>query len=179
MNTGVLRRAFHKSSLQRQFRRRPELEPLEQRCLLDAVPILPNLPPAPQLVASTVPANGDLNPYGVAFVPPGFPRGGPLHTGDVLVSNFNNSANQQGTGTTIVDVTAAGTTSVFFQGSPAPGALGLTTALGILKRGFVLVGSVPTLDGTSATIQAPGSLLILDQNGTVVTTLVDSQLLDG
>jgi hypothetical protein len=26
--------------------------------------------------ASTVPANGDLNPYGVAFVPTGFPSGG-------------------------------------------------------------------------------------------------------
>ena len=28
------------------------------------------------LVSSTIPANGDLNPYGVAFVPPGFPGGG-------------------------------------------------------------------------------------------------------
>jgi hypothetical protein len=45
------------------------------------------------LVSSTVPANGDLNPYGVAFVPPGFPAGGPLKPGDVLVSNFNNSKN--------------------------------------------------------------------------------------
>jgi hypothetical protein len=29
------------------------------------------------LVSSTIPGNGDLNPYGVAFVPPGFPAGGP------------------------------------------------------------------------------------------------------
>ena len=35
------------------------------------------------LVSSTIPANGDLNPYGVAFVPPGFPAGGPLKPGDV------------------------------------------------------------------------------------------------
>ena len=27
-------------------------------------------------VATTVPGNGDVNPYGVAFVPPSFPRGG-------------------------------------------------------------------------------------------------------
>jgi hypothetical protein len=27
------------------------------------------------LVSSTIPANGDLNPYGVAFVPAGFPAG--------------------------------------------------------------------------------------------------------
>jgi hypothetical protein len=54
------------------------------------------------LNTSTVPANGDENPYGVAFVPEGFPRGGMIRTGDVLVSNFNNNANIQGTGTTIV-----------------------------------------------------------------------------
>lgn len=37
----------------------------------------------------TIPANGDLNPYGVAFVPARFPRGGRVAAGDVLVSNFN------------------------------------------------------------------------------------------
>jgi hypothetical protein len=126
-----------------------------------------------------VPANGDLNPYGVAFVPEGYNAGGPLHTGDILVSNFNNSSNLQGTGTTIVAINQAGHQSLFFQGSSAPGALGLTTALGVLQRGFVLVGSVPTLDGTSGTVQAPGSLLILDHSGNVVTTLTSSTLLDG
>jgi hypothetical protein len=47
--------------------------------------------------ASTIPSNGDLNPYGVAFVPAGFPSGGKTATGDVLVANFNNSDNLQGT----------------------------------------------------------------------------------
>ena len=47
--------------------------------------------PAPVRPVSTVPANGDQNPYGVAFVPPGFPAGGPLNPGDILVSNFNNA----------------------------------------------------------------------------------------
>src|SRR4029077_8209211 len=56
-------------------------------------------------ILSTVPHNGDLNPYGIAFVPLGFQSGtGPLRPGQVLVSNFNNSANLQGTGTTIVRV---------------------------------------------------------------------------
>ena len=143
-------------------------------------PIVPNLPNGAFQTVTTVPANGDLNPYGVAFVPPGFPTGGTLSPGDVLVSNFNNSANQQGTGTTIVDIAPNGSHSVFFQGSSTPpGQLGLTTALGVLKRGFVIVGSLPTLDGTSGTIQAPGSILILDRNGNVVTTLSDSKLLDG
>ena len=37
---------------------------------------------------STVPGNGDLNPYGIAFVPAGFPAttGSLLEPGDILVS---------------------------------------------------------------------------------------------
>ena len=67
--------------------------------------------PGPVRVLSTVPANGDGNPYGVAFVPLDFPSGGTINPGDVLVSNFNNAptmtgGNLQGTGTTIVDVPA-------------------------------------------------------------------------
>jgi hypothetical protein len=151
---------------------------LEDRCLPDAAPIIPNLPPT-FLSASTVPPNKDVNPYGVAFVPNGFPQGGPLHVGDILVSNFNNRRNSQGTGTTIVDIAPNGQQSVFFKGPSTPGALGLTTALGVLKSGFVIVGSLPTLDGTSSTIQAPGSLLILNSRGKVVMTLSDSALLDG
>ena len=52
-------------------------------------------------MASTVPDNGDVNPYGVAVVPRST---GNLHQGNVLVSNFNDKANVQGTGTTIVQV---------------------------------------------------------------------------
>ncbi|HZC36982.1 MAG TPA: hypothetical protein VE242_15260 [Chthoniobacterales bacterium] len=121
---------------------------------------------------STVPANGDLNPYGVAFVPTEFP-GGVVHPGDILVSNFNNSTNAQGTGTTIVSVSPNGQTSLFFQGTPP---LGLTTALGVLKKGFVIVGNVPTTNGSNP--QA-GSLLVLDYTGKVVATFNDARLLDG
>ena len=55
---------------------------------------------------STVPANGDVNPYGVAVVPR---SSGKLVRGHVLVSNFNNGQNLQGTGTTIVDIRPDGT----------------------------------------------------------------------
>ncbi|HEV2493960.1 MAG TPA: hypothetical protein VG204_12920 [Terriglobia bacterium] len=135
--------------------------------------IISNLPASPTFQPSTVPANGDGNPYGVAFVPPGFPVGGPLSAGDILVSNFNDGANEQGTGSTIVSISPDGAPSLFFQ---AGSELGLTTALGVLRRGFVLVGSVPTSSGT---VVPPGSLLIIDHNGNVVSTLVSSQLLDG
>ena len=121
---------------------------------------------------STVPSNGDGNPYGVAFVPQGF-HGGGLEPGDVLVSNFNSSSGTQGTGMTIVRITPDGKLSTFFQGTPP---IGLTTALGVLRAGFVLVGNVPT-DASGAAEQ--GSLLVIDRHGNLVTTLTDPILLDG
>jgi hypothetical protein len=124
-------------------------------------------------VASTVPANGDLNPYGVAPVPATHGR---LHRGDVLVSNFNSSSNQQGTGTTIVSITPTGAQSVFATlvagqlDGPCPGGVGLTTALSVLSTGWVIVGSLPTTDGTSATTSA-GCLIVLDDHGQAVGTI--------
>src|SRR5258708_1290819 len=115
----------------------------------DAVGFLPD-----QMIVSTVPPNGDVNPYGVAFVPQGFSNGGPLRGGDILVSNFNNNMNLQGTGATIVRVSASGAVSTFFAGPPHPGGtsgLGLSTALAVLREGFVIVGNVPSIDGTCPT----------------------------
>lgn len=63
------------------------------------------LAPNPGPSVSTVPANGDVNPYGVTQVPV---TTGNLVQGDILVSNFNNSANLQGTGTTIMEISPAG-----------------------------------------------------------------------
>jgi len=126
--------------------------------------------PSPVRTVSTVPANGDVNPYGVAFVPRNFETGsGPLKHGDILVSNFNNSANLQGTGTTIVRVPAGGSPSLFFQGKTG---LGLTTALGTLQYGFVVVGNGPTPDGSSASAK-PGSLLVIDNQGKLIQTIAN------
>jgi hypothetical protein len=121
------------------------------------------LPPA-SVTSSTMPPNGDVNPYGVAFVPPGFPAHGTIGPNDLLVANFNNANNLQGTGTTIVKIVPNANPEVFFAG---PAGLGLTTALGVLRAGFVLVGNVPTTDGTFATIQ-PGSLIVLNRTGGIV-----------
>jgi hypothetical protein len=153
-----------------------------------AVPGLPAIAGEPQpflpriIISSTIPANGDLNPYGVAFVPPGFPSGGPLKPGDILVSNFNDKDNVQGTGTTIIKLTPNGLVApavpagqpgnapTFFQGS----GLGLTTGLGVLRRGFVLVGNVPTSMGAGGTLTIqPGSLLILDRTGKQIASLTN------
>jgi hypothetical protein len=127
-------------------------------------------------VASTVPANGDINPYGVARVKHTV---GNLKAGHILVSNFNNSANLQGTGKTIVDVAPDGSVSLFAQLDPnslpglCPGGVGLTTALVALRAGWVIVGSLPTSDGTAATAQA-GCLIVLDSVGNPVETFFGS-----
>lgn len=124
-------------------------------------------------IASTVPANGDVNPYGTAVVAR---DAGKLRRGNVLVSNFNNSQNLQGTGTTLVQISPRGTATLFARIDPAhlpgpcPGGVGLTTALSILPGGWVVVGSLPTADGTSATARA-GCLLVLDSHGKVRETL--------
>jgi hypothetical protein len=120
------------------------------------------------VVASTVPGNGDVNPYGVAVIPRST---GDLVRGNVLVSNFNNKANVQGTGTTIVEVSPSGKTSLFAQidrNLPScPGGVGLTTALAVLRSGWVIVGSLPTQNGA---ISGPGCLIVLDSLGNVQET---------
>ncbi len=129
-------------------------------------------------IASTVPENGDVNPYGVAVVPRTV---GNLTQGNILVSNFNASSNLQGTGTTIVQVTPGGITTLFAQidastlPGPCPGGVGLTTALVVLQRGWVIVGSLPTSDGTSATAKA-GCLIVLNSKGKAVETFSGSRI---
>jgi len=129
---------------------------------------------------STVPANGDLNPYGVAFVPSVFPSGGLLTPGDILVSNFNNSINLQGTGTTIVKIAPNGTQALF---STQGASLGLDTGLAVLKSGLVLVGNVPnnpqTTVGTPTSQNPQGSILVLDKSGNLLQTISDPKRLNG
>jgi len=129
-------------------------------------------------VASTIPANGDVNPYGVAIVPV---TAGRLVAGDVLVSNFNNRNNLQGTGSTIVEISPKGRVTVFAHlvpdhlGGACPGGVGLTTALVSLRSGWVIVGSLPTSDGTSATMQ-PGCLIVVNRWGQAVETISGAPL---
>lgn len=132
--------------------------------------ILPLIPP----VVSTVPSNGDVNPYGVAVVPPRLLGATVIRPGDILVSNFNNSQNLQGTGTTIVRINQQGQQSLFFQSQTT----GLTAALGVLADGIVVVGALPTTDGTSNTIQ-PGSLMFIDPRGNLLGAISQQPLVNG
>jgi hypothetical protein len=143
----------------------------------DGTPFIQGLTPA--TIATTQGPNLDENPYGIVTVPNSI---GSLHRGDILISNFNNSTNTQGTGTTIVQIPPggnsqmAGTASVFAKinasklPGPCPGGVGLTTALAVTRTGFVIVGSLPTTNGQLTTAGA-GCLLVLNSNGKVVETI--------
>ncbi len=139
-----------------------------------------NVVPGP----STVPTNGDVNPYGIVGVPQST---GNLVQGGVLVSNFNDAANAQGTGTTIVQEMPDGSVSQFAQitqaspSGPCPGGIGLTTALSVLPGGWVVVGSLPTTANGSANTGTPqgigaGCLLVLNSTGQLVETWAGGQI---
>jgi hypothetical protein len=121
-------------------------------------------------LGSTVTGNGDLNPYAVVIAPV---SAGKVRAGDVLVTDFNNVSNLQGTGTAIVDYSPTTRQITPFAKLPqhppqCPGGVGLGTAMTMLRSGWVIVGSTPSTDGTTAT-KGPGCLLVLDPNGRLVT----------
>jgi hypothetical protein len=131
-------------------------------------------------IASTVPANGDLNPYGVAVVPE---SSGRLVRGDILVSNFNDRKNVQGTGTTIVEISPTGRRLLFAQlarlpvSEPCPGGVGLTVALGVLPGGWVIAGSLPTNErGDLPRSDPAGCLVVLSDEGVPVETFTGKDL---
>jgi hypothetical protein len=134
-----------------------------------------------EVLGSTVPFNGDVNPYGMAVVAQSRGR---LVAGDVLVSNFNNATNAQGTGTTIVQMTPQGGRSTFARVTSAEvrshctGGVGLTTALAVLHDKWVIVGSLPTSNGMSPTAKA-GCLVILDSDGNLVETINNADGIKG
>jgi len=124
-------------------------------------------------IESTVPENGDLNPYGIAVVRQ---NAGQLIKGNVLISNFNNAGAEQGRGSTIVEISPQGGLSVFAQLTPkslpaeCPGGIGLSTALAILPDNYVVVGSLPSENGQVEKAGA-GCLIVLNSNGKAVSVI--------
>lgn len=119
---------------------------------------------------SMVTDNGDLNPYAIVVAPV---SSGNIQKGDVLVDNFNDISNLQGTGTTIVDYRPSTKHTTLFASLPkkldqCPGGVGLTTAMTMLQSGWVIVGSAPSTDGTTAT-KGDGCLIVLDSKGQMVS----------
>ena len=125
-------------------------------------------------LASTVPDNGDQNPYAIVVAPV---SAGVIQKNDVLVTNFNNKGNLQGLGSTIVAYNPATKKLTTFATLPrdlagCPGGVGLTTAMTMLKSGWVIVGSAPSADGTTKT-KGAGCLIVLDPNGKVASVIAN------
>ena len=124
------------------------------------------------IVTSTVPANGDQNPYAIFIAPV---SAGKIQEGDVLVDNFNDRNNLQGLGSTVVTYRPSTKRLALFAAIPrnlpqCPGGVGLTTAMAMLKSGWVIVGSLPSQDGTTKT-KGEGCLIVLDAQGNVAGTI--------
>jgi hypothetical protein len=122
-------------------------------------------------LTSCVADNGDANPYAVVVAPV---SAGKIQKGDVLVDDFNKVSNLQGTGTTIVDYNPETKKTFQFAEIPArlpqcPSGVGLTTAMTMLKSGWIIVGSTPSVDGTTRT-KGDGNLFVLDSNGGLAAT---------
>lgn len=132
-----------------------------------------------RLITSTVPANGDQNPYAMVMSPV---TSGKLQKGALLVGNFNDKKNLQGTGTTIISYNPATKQTTTFASLPAtlpgcPGGVGLSTAMAVLKSGWVIVGSAPSTDGTTKTLGA-GCLIVLNNHGEVAGTIAGANIAD-
>jgi hypothetical protein len=124
------------------------------------------------VLSTTVPENGDQNPYAIVVAPLSV---GSIQKDDVLITNFNNDGNLQGLGTTIVDYNPTTKKLTTFAALPrdlagCPGGVGLSTAMTMLKAGWVIVGSAPSADGTTGT-RGAGCLIVLDSNGKVAGTI--------
>lgn len=130
-----------------------------------------------KFLTSTIPDNGDVNPYAVIVAPV---SAGVIEKDDVLVDNFNDISNLQGTGTTIIRYRPSTKETKLFAQIPktlkdCPGGVGLTTAMTMLQSGWVIVGSTPSKDGTTAT-KGDGCLLVIDSNGKHVATWAGSTI---
>ncbi|WP_241024529.1 hypothetical protein [Burkholderia sp. Ac-20365] len=128
---------------------------------------------------NTVPDNGDQNPYAIVVAPV---SAGTVKQGDVLVDNFNNAANLQGTGSTIVDYHPDTKQMTLFAKIPrdlkaCPGGVGLSTAMTMLKSGWVIVGSTPSNDGTTGT-KGAGCLVVLDSQGQLASVISSPNIND-
>jgi hypothetical protein len=113
----------------------------------DAAPVLG--PPGhlqDRTVASLIAPNGDRDPFGIAVVPL---TSGNLTAGDLLVAEFSDQYGNAGAGTTILQVDpTTGETSVFFQGAPVAGPVGI--AINPANDGVWVGDYGSAADGTAA-----------------------------
>jgi DNA-binding beta-propeller fold protein YncE len=128
-------------------------------------------------LTTTVLDNGDQNPYAIIVAPV---SAGLIQKDDILIDNFNDLSNLQGLGTSIVDFNPVTKKTTLVAKLPrhlaqCPGGVGLTTAMTMLKSGWIIVGSTPSDDGTTRT-RGDGCLLVIDPNGKLAGTWTDPNI---
>jgi hypothetical protein len=123
------------------------------------------------ILGSTTTANGETIPHGIWPVTRTI---GSVTAGDVLVDDFADRSGHLGTGTEIVDVHPNGEVGLFAQVPRTvpgcPGGVGLTSAMVQLETGWVIVGSLPTANGSTDSARA-GCLLVLSPTGAMAGTI--------
>jgi hypothetical protein len=115
-------------------------------------------------VASVIAPNGDRDPFGIAVIPL---TSGILTAGNLLVADFSDKHGTAGAGTTILQVDpATGKTSVFFQGAPVAGPVGI--AINPANDGVWIGDYGSSADGTAA------NDLLITPTGQLKATFTDS-----
>ena len=115
-------------------------------------------------LASLVAPNGDRDPFGIVVLPL---SSGNLSAGNLLVAEFSDQSGTAGAGTTILQVDpATGKTSLFYQGSPVAGPVGI--AINPANDGVWIGDYGDTGDGVAA------NDLLISSSGQLKATFTDS-----
>jgi hypothetical protein len=135
----------------------------------DTAPVADQLHQAPdRTVASLIAPNGDRDPFGIAVVPL---TSGQLVAGNLLVAEFSDQDGTAGAGTTILQVNPAnGTTTVFFQGGPVAGPVGI--AINPANDGVWVGDYGSAADGTAA------NDLLITPTGLLKATFTDASTMN-
>jgi DNA-binding beta-propeller fold protein YncE len=117
-----------------------------------------------QTLASVVAPNCDQDPFGIAVVPI---TAGTLTAGNLLVADFNDQAGTAGAGSSILQLNpTTGATSVFYQGSPVAGPVGI--AINPVNDGVWIGDYGSAADGTAA------NDLLISASGQLKATFTDT-----
>ena len=143
----------------------------------DRAPLLPRLSGSPLQVISTVPANGDVNPYGVAFVPYDFASGGSIHPGDVdWIFEFQRvrEPTRDWDHYRFSHLSWRNAIAIF----PRTPRAWIIDRSGSFAAGCCFGGECVTRDGMLDTV-GQGSLIAIDRYGKQIASFTDSTFLDG
>ena len=132
-----------------------DTDPLTTDVMVDDTSSQGSLPSITTIGSTVDPKNGDQNPYGLDVARA---SAGLISTGDLVVCNFNDSANIQGNGTTVIAL------------HPTPGATPLRVAQDAQLKGCNALALGPTDNSWTANFSA-NTDAIISPTGSIISTL--------